>query len=362
MSHASRLIAVSLASAALSLAPSAHAWTWGGMISVAAPCPSARTALEVAHEAVDLDCTDTDVANVRCVYRATYTLRNPTDETVHASVSVPESHGSLSIANGASTQSIELVVPPRAVVELVMRGARHADIERSDRVFHGFGEGALGIMHPLLVEPRDRTLRVLLSWQRANHCDAQSSWASVREATVATHVPASWHPTIGWEQMALCRFTRGSVDCLQADETEQSNVSMSVERSLAGPIRNGGITLGLGATTPHGLRARLGYDVGIGRRFMGSASVEADVAGNVVLTPAVGYAFTLWPVSWWRDAGFPAALVTWVGAPVGVWPDRRAGVRGQVSLMWIFAGIDTAVDYWPVDGRVDVSVMLRVGI
>ena len=362
MSLASRLAAVTLSLASLIFARSAHAWTYGGMISASSPCPSASSALVIAHEAVDLDCTDSDAAHMRCALRATYTVRNPTSETLHAAVSIGENDGTLSVANGPESREVELVVAPGAEVELVMRGSRSAELRRESRSFHGFDQGALGLMHPLLVEPSDSGVRVLLTWQRANHCAAPSTWGAVGEITLVTHVPSSWNTTVGWEQMSLCRRTGRSLDCLQADETEATGVSMSVERSHPGVFRAGGPVLGLGATTPHGVRARLGYEFGIGRRFVGAASIEGDVAGNLVFTPTVGYGFRLWRVSWWRDAGFPGALVAWLGAPVGVLPDRRVGVRGQASLLWVFGGLDVAVDYWPVDGRTDVSVMLRVGI
>lgn len=363
MTPRARIASTFAAASALVAASHADAWTYGGSIAVGVPCPAAATALEVVREAADLDCSASDTSHLRCVVRGRLVVRNPTDETVHTAVTISGEGAALSVAGAPPSRAVELVVAPRAEVELVMRGDRNAELEANDRVFNGFGEGALGLMHPLLVERRDRTMRVLVTWQRANRCNSAGiPWASVGEATLVTHAPRAWSPTIGWEQRGLCRATRAGLDCLQVEETAEQNVSMSFDAVRPGVFRAGGVTLGLGATTPHGLRARLGYEFGIGRRFMGAASIEGDVAGNLVLTPTVGYVIPLWHVGWWRDAVFPGAVVAWLGAPVGVLPDRRVGVRAQASLVWIFAGLDTAVDYWPVDGRVDVSVMLRVGI
>ncbi len=363
MTPRARIASALAAASTLAAASPAGAWTYGGSIQVSAPCPASATALQVVREADDLDCTASDAASLRCVYRGRFVVRNPTDETLHAAVSVGDHTDALSVSGGATSQEVELVVAPHAEVELVMRGGQTVDLRPAGRLFNGFGEGALGLMHPLMVEPRDRTVRVLLTWQRASRCtEANHTWGSVGEATLITRAPRAWTPTIGWEQHGLCRTTDAGIDCLQVEELDDATVSMSYDASRAGLLRAGGVTLGLGATTPHGLRARLGYEFGVGRRFMGAASVEGDVAGNMVLTPTVGYAMPLWHVGWWRDAWFPGAVVAWLGVPVGVLPDRRVGVRAQASLVWIFAGLDAAVDYWPVDGRVDVSVMLRVGI
>ncbi len=363
MTPRARIASALAAATALVTTSSAGAWTYGGSIEVATPCPAAPTALQIVREADVLDCSASDASHLRCALRGRFVVRNPTAETVHTAVTIAGDEGALSVAGAPPSRAVELVVAPHAEVELVMRGGRSADLRAEERVFNGFGEGALGLMHPLLVEPRDRTVRVLLTWRRANRCSGTGhAWASVGEATLLTRAPRAWTPTIGWEQRGLCRATRAGTDCLQVEEADDQNVSMSFDAARPGLLRAGGVTLGLGATTPHGLRARLGYEFGIGRRFMGAASIEGDVAGNMVLTPTVGYVIPLWHVGWWRDAFYPGAVIAWLGAPVGVLPDRRIGVRAQASLVWIFAGLDTAVDYWPIDGRVDVSVMLRVGI
>lgn len=325
--------------------------------------PATPTAIEAVREGVDIDCAASDAGHLRCAAVARLTLRNPTDDAVTVTLSIEGSDDTLEAPGAPATTSLTLSVAPHDTVVVTQRARRAGEIHGTEWHFRGFGQGALGLMHPLMAETLDASVRVLLTRVRATRCaNFQRGWASVGEATVVTHAPSRWTTTIGWEQHGLCRTTPDGIDCLQVEETRDAQVSMSFDVTRPHGLRAGGIAVGFGATTPHGVRARLGYEFGITRRLLGAASVEGDVAGNVVLTPTVGYAMPLWRVGWWRDAMLPGALVLWGGAPVGVLPDRRVGVRAQASLVWTFAGLDAAVDYWPVDGRVDVSVMLRTGI
>lgn len=356
-----RRVALPLAAGALLAAPAAGAWSYDASISVNAPCPAAPTALRVEREAAELDCSASDRDALRCAVTARYTLHNPTAEPQRATVSAGDNRASLQVAGGASAQTVEVVVAAGARVELALRDTRTEEIEHRWGWRDPFGEGALGLMHPLLVQAREQTVRMSLNYQRAGRCVGERGWASAAAATLRTRAPRRWAPTTGMEQHGLCRAGDGFT-CTQVEETEATSIHMSYERPLAGDVRGGGVTVGLGGTTGQGFRARLGYEIGIGRRFVGSASLEGDTSGNVVLTPALGYAIPLWWVHSWRRSWLPGALIPWVGAPLGVAPDLRGGVRGQLSLIWVFAGLDVAVDHYPRDARTDVTVMVRVGI
>lgn len=354
----SRRVAVLLA--ALAAPSTASAWAFDAYVTAQAPCPAAATSAELVREAVTLDCETSTTSVVRCDVVARYDLRNPTSAPLHLALAAPTVDARLSAPGVAAAHEVELVIAAGEHAEFTMRQRITREEERHGWRFRGFSEGALGLAHPLLVEESERVVRVSLSYERGLRCNA--GWHSVGEAAVVTRAPRGWAPTTGWEQRGLCRVTADGADCLQVEATTASTVMMSMERPLSGPLRSGGFTLGLGGSVPHGLRARVGYEFGFARRWMGAASVEADTAGNVVVTPTVGYAFRAFRVGWWRDAWWPGAVVPWIGVPVGVLPDRRVGVRAQASLLWVFAGLDVAVDYWPVDDRVDVTVMLRVGL
>lgn len=362
MTLRARLASCTAASIALLAPCMARAWSYDAYVSFSAPCPAAPTALRVEREAVEVDCGRTTAARPRCDLVGRYTLRNPTQEPVRVTLASPERSALLSRAGAPPAATLDVEVAPGASLVVTLRDRRERDIERSPWGHMMHPATALEVLHPLLVERLDEVLRVSINYVRAVGCTAQP-WAAVGGANVVTRVPRGWAPTTGWEQRGLCRAHDAGMTCTQVEEVPDNYaVSMSVERPLAGLVRAGGVALGLGATTPHGVRARLGYEFGLGRRVIVAASIEGDVAGNVVLTPAVGYGFGLWRLDSWRDLWKPLAVVPWVGVPVGVAPDRRAGVRGQLTLAWLFGGIDVATDYWPLDGRVDVSVMLRAGL
>jgi hypothetical protein len=362
MIRRARLASRTAASIAL-LAPSAAgAWSYDAYLSFAAPCPAAPTALRVEHESVAVDCGRTRADSAECAVVARYTVRNPTPEPVSVTLPAPAG-GALSARGAALTDA--LVVAPGASVVVEMRDRQARPVERSRAWVFMRPLSTLEVLHPLLAERLEEVQRVSINYVRAGACRGGSdpAWAAVGSANVVTRVPRGWAPTPGWEQHGLCHPHDAGMTCMQVEEVPEAlSVTMSVDRTLSGFVRPGGVAVALGATTGQGPRARLGYEFGLGRRVLVSASIEADAAGNVVLTPAVGVGFGLWRINSWRDLWKPAALIPWVGVPTGVAPDRRAGVRGQLTLAWLFGGLDVATDYWPLDGRVDVSVMLRAGL
>jgi len=355
-------LTAALAAALCAVGGEARAWSYDADASLSAPCPAGGTALQVIGEDVEFDCRDSDLDGLSCRVIARYTVHNPTASPQHAALG--DNAGAFSLDGAAPSSAVELALAPGARAVLVQRVERRDEIDRRwfrrwYEMFHG--GSALGLMHPLLAQDRDDVVRISLSYAKARRCVGAGGWAGAGLASVHSRAPRGWAPTTGYEQHGLCR-AGAEVACTQLDETDAAGVHMSYERPVAGDVRSGGVTVGLGGTTGQGFRARLGYEFGIGRRVVGAASVEVDTSGNVVLAPAIGVAIPLWRVTSWRQSWFPGALVPWVGAPLGVAPDLRGGVRGQLSLLWVFAGIDTAVDYYPVDGRTDVTVMLRFGI
>ena len=354
-------VALSVAAGALLVPAAGHAWSYDASANFNAPCPTAPTGLRVEREEVTLDCGASDTDALRCALVARYFVDNPTAEPVRTTVSVDGRHTTLALDGGAPARSVELVVAAGGRVAFTLRDERTVEIEHRWQWHNPFGEGALRLMHPLLAQAREQSVRMSLDYQRTRRCVGAQGWAAAGVATLRTQAPRRWVPTTGLEQHGLCRVGDGYT-CSQVDETESSSIHMSYERSLSGDVRSGGVTLGLGGTTGQGFRARLGYEFGIGRRFVGSASVEVDTSGNVVLTPALGYAIPLWRVHSWNQSWFPGAVIPWVGSPLGVAPDLRGGVRGQLSLIWVFGGLDLAVDHYPRDARTDVTVMVRVGI
>ena len=359
MTPRARLASCTAASIALIAPRVAGAWSYDAYLSFAAPCPADRTALRVEHESVAIDCGRTRADSAECAIVARYTLRNPTPEPV--SVTLPAPVGGALVARGAALTDA-LVVAPGASVVVEMRDRQARPVEGGRSWIFMRPASALEVLHPLLAERLDEVQRVSINYARAGAC-REGSWAAAGSTNMVTRLPRGWAPTTGWEQRGLCHTHDAGMTCTQVEEVPDSqSVNMSVDRTLSGFVRPGGVALGLGATTPHGPRVRLGYEFGLGRRVLVSASIEGDFAGNVVLTPAVGVGFGLWRVNSWRDLWKPAALIPWVGVPVGVAPDRRAGVRAQLTLAWLFGGLDVATDYWPLDGRVDVSVMLRAGL
>ncbi len=359
MNRRARLASRTAAWIALLAPCPAWAWSYDVYLSFGAPCPADRTALRVEHESVEVDCGRTRADRAECSVVARYTVRNPTAAPV--AVTLPTPVGGALRARGAALTDALVVAPGESVVvELRDRQARSMEGGRSWVLTRP--RSTLEVLHPLLTERLDEVQRVSIDYARAGAC-REASWAAAGSTNLVTHLPRAWAPTAGWEQRGLCRTHDAGMTCTQVEEVPESrSVSMSLDRTRSGFVRPGGVALGLGAATPHGPRARLGYEFGLGRRVLASASIEADFAGNVVLTPAVGVGFGLWRIDSWRDLWKPAALIPWVGVPVGVAPDRRAGVRAQLTLAWMFGGLDVATDYWPLDGRVDVSVMLRAGI
>lgn len=353
---------LALGAAAFAVAGEARAWTTDASASVSAPCPAAATALVVVAEEVELDCRESTLDALACSVSARYTVHNPTTTPQHAALRVQGE--TLALDGAAPSEALELAVPPGARATFVMRGERRRVIDRPwfrpwYRLLHG--AGALELAHPFLAQSEESAVRISLDYQRARRCVGAAGWAAAGLAVVRSHAPRRWVPTVGYEQRGLCRVGDG-ITCTQVEETDNSYLQMNYERPTSAAVRGGGVTVGLGGTVGQGFRARLGYEAGIGRRVLTSASVEFDTSGNVVLTPALGVAIPLWRIYSWNRSWLPGALVPWVGAPLGVAPDLRGGVRGQLSLLWLFAGLDGAVDYYPRDGRVDVTVMVRLGI
>jgi hypothetical protein len=332
-------------------------------MSAQAPCPTVGTPVHVAFELVEYDCRAGDTSVLACTISGSYLLVNPTDMPQTLTLGGTASGDTLTVPGRAPASSMTLTLAARERITLTLRGTRRRELDGQSswywsRFFEG---GALGLMHPVLHERTDAVARVELSYERARRCTGERGWASADTAVLRTRSPRRWTPTVGYDQHGLCG-EEGGVRCTQVEETPLTHISMSYERQRSDVLRAGGVTLGLGATVGQGFRARAAYDVGLGRRFVGAASIEVDTSGNVVLTPALGYAIPLWRVTSWNRTWLPGALIPWVGTPLGVVPDLRGGVRGQLTLQWIFAGLDSTLDYYPRDGRVDVTLMVRLGI
>ena len=186
------------------------------------------------------------------------------------------------------------------------------------------------------------------------------TWRGVGVSTLTVRAPGGWHPEGGQDQNGLCHDGDDGFGCLLVEGTAATRVGLEFERPTGPlPLRPGGPVVGLGVTLRGGYRMRLGYEAGLGERYIGALTTDVSTRGDLVFGAVAGPAFRS-PRAWWTRP--PAGLVPALGVAVEALPAWRAGVRGQVTLGCFGGALEVSADWWPADGVVDLSLFVRGGL
>lgn len=310
------------------------------------PVPHEPTALEVEAESTDVDCVGSSDEMV-CAFDLRTRVGNPREQVEAAEVTLEASRSAevrVTVDGAPAAErltggrvGVTLAVPPGGSREVRMQADATLDA-RPPR----FSESPLRARHPLLgEEPRETSARVQI-------CPAaRGPWHAAEATTVRVIGPSRWdlddapRSRVGPDGTVVFDDVRTCLDLRWHPE----------RRPI--PVYHGGPLVGLGPTFGEGLRGRLGYEAGIDDWVISSLLIESDFDGELIVAPVV-------------EAAMPAFVVipsvsVGLGAPIRVRPERSAGVRGQLTMMWL-AGPALSVDYFPDDDDWRTTLMLQVGL
>lgn len=331
------------------------------------------TELAVVSEELTIDCTEAE-HRPSCGLRAVYTVHNPTPSAQTATAAFYGVHASevAIVRDGASIArdlpeevaaaidhrvglepteeltrvGLEVTLAQDETAVLVVTGR----LSPGERIVPSYAVPAVEIRHALLgTRARSRAfdLRYLVAPIR--------SWGA-HPATVSVTLrhPAAWTAT-GLDGAATLhdgvRALHAVLDVARVDE-------LAVAFTLPQPVVfNGGVLLGVGATTSGRLRVRAGYELAAPEWLFWSVCAETDFQTDLALIPLV-------------QAASPSLLNVipsfslGVGVPVRLLPARRAGVRGQLTAQWPFLGVVLTVDGFPTapQNAVEVGLLVQVGL
>jgi hypothetical protein len=128
-------------------------------------------------------------------------------------------------------------------------------------------------------------------------------------------------------------------------------------------IVSGGPMIGLGASTagsgsPLRFDAAVGYEFGVPSWVVGSLLLDSDFRRRLAIAPGVELAS---PYVRGDSLVFPS-LAVGIGAPVRVFHQPAAGLRGQATISFPSFGLVGFFDWYPALGRVEPVVLVRASL
>ena len=311
---------------------------------VKAPAPASPTELVHVSEQVVVDCVGSD-ETLSCSLQSSTRVANRGTSATITTMDASTSNG----------REVRLLVDDKVVAAPILGGdvrfplaiapghERTVSIKaeatlRAARPL--WTTAALVARHPWLSEdPSVKTASV-------RYCpSARGSWAQSTLPAVTVYGPARW----AFDDDAWLRQADGNYTRLLGRACDELRWRTP---SRATPIYHGGPIVGVGGTFGEGLRLRLGYEAGIGSWLVGSLYGETNADDEVVVAPVMEAV---------ADAVFVLPSVgAGIGVPLRVAPDTRAGIRGQVTIMWGF-GASFALDYYPTDEALEASLLGQFG-
>lgn len=249
----------------------ALAFTLGcGTSTIRAPTPLQPSQLTVASESIHVDCATDGDEHLACDVRASTRIENTKDRTELVAVKVASNDGRAQLAvDGVEKDSQRSSGELKTVVQVPPRGHRTITLGAQPYLVAakevGWYQPGLQTRHLVFGEdPWEPRATLVL-------CPAaEGAWRSARPSTVHVSEARPWSFDGDGSWVA-------SADGTQTNDDVDSCITLHwYPKRRYPPVFNGGPVVGLGGSLGDGFRARLGYEVGLGRSLIAGGHLEVD--------------------------------------------------------------------------------------
>ncbi len=347
---------IAIAVTILSFAPLAHAES----IRLGSIRATSSSGIELVNERVRLECNESTPDQLECALRVQWELRHASTDTrtAHILLTWPQDLDAELLLAGTSLEELPrlrplaIVVPPQTSTTLELRATLHLE-----RNFTGALGGELlptldpvAARHPVLGDSWQSVSRGFV-WIRPDDL----RFASVGPTSIEVQVPHGWFGSADLKSSedALV-FTYSS-----SQNSTHREITLQLSRGhRANFVRHGGPFLALGGTIDAGVRARVGYTLGLGEFVLVSLAVDSDFERQVIITPQV-------EIASWSMVLIPS-LSLGLGVPIRVTDHemyaRTAGLRVEASATFLALGFVATLDIWPAIESYQITLLGRVGL
>lgn len=273
------------------------------------------------------------------------------------------------VLHGAGAPALRKEALTRTGLRITVGGRRAAEVVVSGRILPGryfragYDRSVPETRHLLLGGAVPRSQRFDLQYLVA----PIRTWGPAPEIAVRLSYPARWRVALrctgaGARQPRIDRRVDGSRVSERFRVAGQQTDALLLQIEAPRRLYNGGVLLGIGGNLDDsgGLRTRFGYEIALPEWLLWSLALDTNFRDDLVLAPGLELATRSY-------LGFIPSLGLGVGAPIRLAPERRAGVRAQLTVHWPLLGWVTCFDIYPGAGfseprRFQVAMLAQIGI